>query len=109
MPDSIIGQPLDRVDGKAKVTGTARYAADTKTSTPPAVGVIVTSTIGRGEIDSIDAEAAKKAPGVLLVMNHDNVPPQGAFKAGGGGDRNARAKPQFAENRVHYHGEAIAL
>ena len=110
MPDTVIGQPLDRVDGKAKVTGTARYAADTKTSTPPAVGVIVTSTIGRGEIDSIDMEDAKKAPGVLLVMEHNTMPPQGAFKPGGGsGDRNARAKPQFAEGRVHYHGEAIAL
>lgn len=109
MSNAVIGQPLDRIDGKAKVTGTARYAADVRPQSKPAFGVIVTSTVGRGPIDKIDVDAAEAAPGVLLVMTHDNAPAQAPFKPGGGADRYAKAKPQFAEMRVHYHGEAVAL
>lgn len=110
MPDPIIGKPFDRVDGRAKVTGKARYAADAPSSTPPAYGVLVTSTIGRGEITKVDHGEAWSAPGVLLVLSHENMPAQGPFKAGGlGGKRHARAKPQFNGVRVHYYGEPLAL
>ena len=34
MPDTIIGQPIDRIDGKAKVTGAARYAGDMRADHP---------------------------------------------------------------------------
>ncbi|MBS0220851.1 MAG: xanthine dehydrogenase family protein molybdopterin-binding subunit [Proteobacteria bacterium] len=110
MPDSIIGQPLDRIDGKAKVTGRARYAADVPASMPPAHGVLVTSTIGRGEITRIEADDAERSPGILLIMSHENVPAQAPFKPSGlGGSRHARAKPQFNGTRVHYYGEPVAL
>ena len=59
MPDTIIGQPIDRIDAKAKVTGGARYAGDWRAE-HPAVGVIVTSTIGRGTITKVDIKAAEK-------------------------------------------------
>ncbi|MBV8392051.1 MAG: xanthine dehydrogenase family protein molybdopterin-binding subunit [Alphaproteobacteria bacterium] len=108
MPNAVIGQPLDRIDGTAKVTGRARYAADVKPQSQPAFGVIVTSTIGRGPIDKVETDAAEAAPGVLLVMSHDNAPAQAPFKQGGD-DRYARAKPQFAESRVHFQGEPVAL
>src|SRR5437899_12933759 len=108
MPDSLIGQPIDRVDGKAKVTGAARYAADTVASKAPAVGVIVTSTIGHGRIAKIDKREAERAPGVLLVMSHDNAPAQAPFEQQAD-DRHARPKPQLSENVVHFHGEPIAL
>jgi len=109
MPDSIIGKPLDRVDGKAKVTGAARYSGDVRPSSKPAIGVIVGATVGRGPIKDMEISTAKAAPGVLLVMSHDNAPAQGVFKSGGGAKRHARAKPQFYEDRVHYFGEPVAL
>jgi len=108
MPDSLIGQPIDRVDGKAKVTGAARYAADTVATRKPAIGVIVTSTIGRGRVAGVDRRKAERAPGVLLVMSHDNAPPQAPFKQEGK-DRHARPKPQLSEDVVHFHGEPVAL
>jgi xanthine dehydrogenase YagR molybdenum-binding subunit len=108
MPDSLIGQPIDRVDGKAKVTGAARYAADTVAAKAPAVGVIVTSTIGHGRIANVDKREAERAPGVLLVMSHDNAPAQAPFQQQAD-DRHARPKPQLSENVVHFHGEPIAL
>src|SRR6476659_3171184 len=106
MPDTIIGQPIDRVDGKAKVTGAARYAGDRRAE-HPAVGVIVTSTVGRGTITKVDIKEAQAAPGVVLVMSHENAPAQAPFKHEG--DRHARPKPQLHEARVHYYGEPVAL
>lgn len=107
MPDTIIGQPIDRIDGKAKVTGAARYAGDRRAE-HPAFGVIVTSTIGRGTITKIDIRAAEQAPGVVLVMSHENAPAQAPFRQEGE-DRHARPKPQLVETRVHFHGEPVAL
>jgi xanthine dehydrogenase YagR molybdenum-binding subunit len=107
MPDTIIGQPIDRIDGKAKVTGAARYAGDTRAE-HPAFGVIVSSTVGRGAITKVDIKAAEKAPGVLMVMSNENAPAQAPFKQQGE-DRHGRPKPQLAEARVHYWGEPVAL
>lgn len=107
MPDTLIGQPIDRIDGKAKVTGAARYAGDVRAE-HPAFGVIVTSTIGRGAITKVDIEAAQEAPGVLLAMSHENAPAQAPFKQDGE-DRHGRPKPQLAEARVHFNGEPVAL
>jgi xanthine dehydrogenase YagR molybdenum-binding subunit len=70
---AVIGEPLSRVDGAAKVTGAARYAAE---FAPPrlAHGVIIQSTIAKGRITEIDASAAERAPGVLAVITHRNAP-----------------------------------
>ncbi|HEY3740092.1 MAG TPA: molybdopterin cofactor-binding domain-containing protein, partial [Bryobacteraceae bacterium] len=68
MPNSI-GQPIDRVDGRLKVTGKALYTADHKIKNL-AHGVLVTSTIAKGRIRSIDTQAALRAPGVIAVLTH---------------------------------------
>jgi xanthine dehydrogenase YagR molybdenum-binding subunit len=69
---SLIGQPVSRVDGHAKVTGGARYAAEFDVA-----GVVhaalVTSTIARGSILTMDTAAAEKADGVLAVITHLNA------------------------------------
>ncbi|HEY3563442.1 MAG TPA: hypothetical protein VGL96_00395, partial [Casimicrobiaceae bacterium] len=46
-----LGQPLDRVDGRLKVTGGARYAAEFAVPNV-AHAVIVTSTIAKGRVRS---------------------------------------------------------
>lgn len=70
---SLIGKPVERVDGRLKVTGGARYAAEFKTANL-AHAVLVMSTIANGSIRSIDTRAAKSAPGVLEVITHLNAP-----------------------------------
>ncbi|RZK90613.1 MAG: hypothetical protein EOO62_34830, partial [Hymenobacter sp.] len=73
MPAPAIGQPLRRVDGRQKVTGQARYAAEHPV--PGCVhGVLVTSTIATGRITHLDTSAAAQAPGVLAIVSHLNVP-----------------------------------
>src|SRR2546429_5945602 len=54
-----IGAPRDRVDGRAKVTGTARYAFETNLDNT-AYAALVSSTIPSGVITGIDIAAAKK-------------------------------------------------
>lgn len=68
-----IGLPVDRVDGRAKVTGAARYAADA-TIDAPLHAVIVQSTIARGRITEIDESAARAVPGVVEVVTYRNAP-----------------------------------
>ena len=67
-----IGAPLTRVDGPAKVTGSARYAAEFH---PDGLAYAAThdSTVPAGRITAIDTAAAERAPGVLLVLTHLNA------------------------------------
>ena len=56
-----IGQPLTRVDGKLKVTGAAKYAAEF--ARPKlAYGMLIQSAIANGRVEKIDVTAAKSAP-----------------------------------------------
>lgn len=68
-----VGRPLDRVDGRLKVTGKARYTAEWPVQ-GVAYGSLVMSTIASGRIKSIDTRAAEGAPGVLAVLTHENAP-----------------------------------
>ncbi|MBP1818618.1 xanthine dehydrogenase family protein molybdopterin-binding subunit [Mycobacterium sp. OAE908] len=61
------GQPVTRVDGRLKVTGTARYAADNPVA-DLVHAVLVCSTVSRGTIEGIDTKAALDHPGALRVL-----------------------------------------
>ena len=69
--DARMGTPLSRVDGRSKVTGSARYAAEFDAA-GLVHGALVNAAIARGEIVAIDASAAQALPGVLLVLTHEN-------------------------------------
>src|SRR5665213_2953536 len=69
----VLGQPVSRVDGPLKVTGRARFAAEVPFENIT-YAALVHSTIARGAIRTIETGAAKAAPGVLLVMTHENAP-----------------------------------
>ena len=64
---------ITRVDGHLKVTGSVKYAAEYPF--PGLVyGVVVSSTIAKGEITGIDSRAAERSPGVVAVISHLNAP-----------------------------------
>ncbi|MCE7069117.1 xanthine dehydrogenase family protein molybdopterin-binding subunit [Dyadobacter sp. CY327] len=65
-------KPLDRVDGRLKVTGAAKYSAEYPLP-DMAYAVLVGSRIAKGTIKSIDSKAAERAPGVLAVISHVNA------------------------------------
>ncbi|RYU78157.1 xanthine dehydrogenase family protein molybdopterin-binding subunit [Hymenobacter persicinus] len=68
-----IGKALNRVDGPAKVAGTAKYAAEFNVP-GLAYGYIVNSPIAKGKITRIDAAEVLALPGVHRVFSHENVP-----------------------------------
>jgi xanthine dehydrogenase YagR molybdenum-binding subunit len=68
-----IGQPTSHVDGRAKVTGAAKYAAEYHVPNL-AYGYIVSSAVAKGSITHIDASEALTLQGVLHVFTHDNAP-----------------------------------
>jgi xanthine dehydrogenase YagR molybdenum-binding subunit len=106
---NFVGKPLARLDGVAKVTGRATYAAEYKVDPSAAFGFVVEATIGKGRIAALDTAVAERAPGVRLVMTHLNVPKQAAFGPPAVANRNARARPVLAGPEVQYCGEPIAL
>ena len=69
MATSTFGVPTPRVDGRAKVTGEAKYAAEFKTP-DLAYGFVVGSTIAKGRIRRIDTSEALAVEGVLDVFTH---------------------------------------
>ena len=69
----LIGKPTSRVDGAAKVTGAAKYAAEFYAPNL-AHGYLVLSTVANGKIKSIDLSEAEKQPGVVKIFTHQNAP-----------------------------------
>ena len=105
-----IGTAQSRVDGIAKVTGAAKYAADHNVA-GLLHGSVVCSTITKGRIRRIDASAAMALNGVLAVLTHDNRPPMPdndeAYK-----DDTAPAGSPFRplyDDRILFNGQPIAL
>ncbi|KNZ30809.1 MAG: xanthine dehydrogenase [Methylibium sp. NZG] len=105
----LIGKPIDRVDGRLKVTGKAPYSHEVQEGGPAAYGFIVDATIARGAVAAIDTAAAERAPGVLLVMTHKNAPRQAQWGPLDTPDRYARASPQLGSDRVEHYGQAVAF
>ena len=68
-----IGSATSRVDGRAKVTGQAKYAGEFNAPNL-AYGFVVDSPIAKGRIASIDATKAEGLPGVIKVLTHENRP-----------------------------------
>src|SRR5258708_26223304 len=100
--EGIVGQPLDRVDGRLKVTGGARYAYEMQQGQNTLYGFVVEASIGKGTIRSIDTRAAEKAPGVVLLLTYRNAPNQGT--------RNHRdAHPVLTGTEVTRYGEPGAF
>ncbi|MGA2846188.1 MAG: xanthine dehydrogenase family protein molybdopterin-binding subunit [Candidatus Acidiferrales bacterium] len=109
MSTSIIGEPITRIDGRLKVTGGAKYAADYPIENL-AYGVAVPSTIANGKITRIDSANAEKMPGVLAVFHHGNFGklyrPAGAFEDL---SRPGESRPPFEDENVYYYGQFVAL
>lgn len=104
----IVGQPIDRVDGRAKVTGAARYAVEFPLE-KMAYAALVGSRIANGRIKSFDLSVAEKSPGVLHIMTHENAPKlKPVMTNPAEGDAAGRRVP-LQSPVVYYGGQYIAL
>ena len=68
-----IGASIARVDGGAKVTGAARYAADFN-QPGQLYAVIVGATVGLGHVTGVDTASVETMPGIEAVLTHLNAP-----------------------------------
>jgi xanthine dehydrogenase YagR molybdenum-binding subunit len=95
----------ERYDGRAKVTGAARYAAEFPV--PGAVyAVLVRSTIPNGTIASIERTAAERASGVLAVLTPFNAPRLPVIQSQPPGRHNLTV---LQNTEVYYNGQPIGL
>jgi xanthine dehydrogenase YagR molybdenum-binding subunit len=97
----VVGKPIDRVDGRLKVTGGARYAYERQQNNV-LYGFVVEASIGKGRIRSVDTRAAEKAPGVVLVLTHQNAPAQGT-------GNHREAQPVLTGAQVTHYGQPVAF
>ena len=108
----ILGPARNRVDGKLKVTGGAKYSVEFEVPNC-AYAWPVESNIAKGQILSMETNAAEKAPGVLVVLTHRNIPkPKNAQapeeRNSGHGIRNEERLP-LGDANVYYGGQYVAL
>ena len=104
----MVGRAVNRITGPAKVTGRAVFTAEVP-QTGLAYGVLVNSTIAKGEVTGLDTKAAEAVPGVVGIMTHRNLPKLGALvplAAGGGA---GTALLPMRDTRIHFAGQPIAL
>src|SRR5215472_8992304 len=104
-PAALVGPGVDRVDGRLKVTGAARYPSDF--SLPDMThAALVRSTIAAGTIARLDTDRAAASPGVLAVITHENA----------GRLRKARRNmvyplptPPLQNAKISYNGQYVAM
>jgi xanthine dehydrogenase YagR molybdenum-binding subunit len=109
---TVIGQPVNRVDGHAKVTGGARYTAEI--SLPDlAYAAVVGATIPSGRVVAIDTAPAFAAGGVLAVLTHENLPkvaaPPHLLPSLVGSAAPGESFFPMQDDTVHYAGQPVAL
>ncbi|KRR28567.1 xanthine dehydrogenase family protein molybdopterin-binding subunit [Bradyrhizobium retamae] len=108
---SHIGSATSRVDGRAKVTGEAKYAGEF--NVPGLVhGYVVESTIPKGRIVRIDTSGALEVDGVIDVLTHRNRPQMAdkddAYKDEVATEKGSPYRPLY-DDIVLFSGQPLAL
>jgi xanthine dehydrogenase YagR molybdenum-binding subunit len=107
-----IGQPVDRVDGRAKVTGAGRYSAEIVLPNL-AYAALVGAEVASGRISTIDTSDAETAQGVLAVLTHRDLPKVAAqpplFPSLFGHAAPGETFFPMQDEVVHYAGQPVAI
>ncbi|MGI5218823.1 xanthine dehydrogenase family protein molybdopterin-binding subunit [Nocardia sp. CA-290969] len=98
IPAESMGTPLTRLDGHAKVTGTAPYAVEHPVPDPLYLHP-VQSTVARGRVRAMDTEAARQLPGVVAVLT--------VFDSPALADTSDGELSILQDDRVHFRGQLI--
>ena len=106
-----IGTATPRIDGIAKVTGAAKYAAE-HNAPGLAHASVVCSTIAKGRIARIDTSEAARVEGVLTVLTHEHRPAMADKDEGYKDDLtppNGSPYRPLYDSKVMFNGQPIAL
>jgi xanthine dehydrogenase YagR molybdenum-binding subunit len=106
-----IGTATSRVDGRAKVTGAAKYAGEFN-APGLAYGFVIESTIPKGRIARIDTSEALRVEGVIDVLTHEQRPRMAgtdkAWKDDVAPDEGSPFRPLY-DDKIVFSGQPIAL
>jgi xanthine dehydrogenase YagR molybdenum-binding subunit len=106
-----IGTATSRVDGRAKVTGEAKYAGEFNVP-GLAYGFVVEATIPKGRITRIDTSVALRVDGVIDVLTHQHRPRMAetddAYKDDTAPEKGSPYRPLY-DDRIKFSGQPIAL
>ena len=106
---STVGTAIDRVEGRLKVTGAARYTADYAPE-HLTYGAPVVSAVAKGRVIGIRTKPAESSPGVIAVLTRDNSPRlQRTTNDFGAWTKLGEARVLFEDDLVHYAGQYLAL
>ncbi|MBD2605259.1 xanthine dehydrogenase family protein molybdopterin-binding subunit [Scytonema hofmannii FACHB-248] len=108
MSTEVVGKPIDRVDGRLKVTGAAHYSAEFPLENL-VHAVLIGSNISRGTIKSIDASAAEKLPGVIAIITHLNAPKLKEMPLIMTGGAAAEVRLPLVDGNIYHNGQYIGL
>ena len=105
-----IGTATSRVDGRAKVTGAAKYASEFNTA-GLAHASVVTSTIAKGRIARIDASETLSVAGVFDVLTHQNRPPMATEDSAYKDEVAPEGSPYrpLFDDKILFSGQPVAL
>ena len=106
-----IGTATSRIDGRAKVTGEAKYAGDF--NVPGLVhGYVVELTIAKGRIARMDTGDALRLAGVIDVLSHQHRPQladnDDAYKDETAPEKGSPYRPLY-DDRILFSGQPVAL
>ncbi len=95
-----VGTAVDRVEGRVKVAGEAKYAVEYRRD-EVTYAAIIQSTIAKGTVRNVDAAAVLDLPGVLEVLWHGNAPRLHDVSDG--------ELEVLQSDRVSYRGQIVAV
>ncbi|XKE46998.1 xanthine dehydrogenase family protein molybdopterin-binding subunit [Halomonas organivorans] len=105
----VVGRRTPRIDGEDKLTGRADYTVDHRLE-GMLHGYPVPASIAHGTLESLTLDAARAMPGVVDILHHGHFPdlhrsPNSMRE----GDAVSEVRLPFEDDRIHYHGQYIAL
>ena len=99
---TVVGKPIERIDGQMKTTGRAKYAYEWHDDAMPyAYGYPLGAAIAKGRIRAMDVSAAAQAPGVITIVTSDSMPDLKKAK------RNTAKL--FGGKDIHHYHQAVAV
>ena len=105
------GKPIDRIDGRLKVTGEALYAAEFNQKNM-LYAFPIRATIGKGTVASFDTKEAREMKGVVTILTYKNAPKlreivlEEFLKAAG---LVTETVMPLQDDKVHYFGQYIGI
>jgi xanthine dehydrogenase YagR molybdenum-binding subunit len=106
-----VGQRVSRVDGLLKAAGQATFTAEYKID-DVAHAALVLASIVKGRLARIDTSAARREPGVIAVLTHENAPPMHAVETFGPDSTEPAAAASSIPplgTEIFYYGQPIAV